>query len=68
MAQTAAPVTTCLCPCILYASCCVGLVVPCLTCHVFAVTILRPLSKTVRFNVLRVMPQGGSSGKGFSGF
>eukprot|EP00197_Chlamydomonas_leiostraca_P003590 CAMPEP_0202859518 /NCGR_PEP_ID=MMETSP1391-20130828/1588_1 /ASSEMBLY_ACC=CAM_ASM_000867 /TAXON_ID=1034604 /ORGANISM="Chlamydomonas leiostraca, Strain SAG 11-49" /LENGTH=156 /DNA_ID=CAMNT_0049538553 /DNA_START=52 /DNA_END=522 /DNA_ORIENTATION=+ len=28
----------------------------------------RPLSKTVRFNVLRVIPQGGSANKGFSGF
>ena len=28
----------------------------------------RPLSKTVRFNVLRVTPQGSSSKKGFTGF
>lgn len=28
----------------------------------------RPLSKTVRFNVLRVIPQGASSKKGFSSF
>lgn len=29
----------------------------------------RPLSKTVRFNVLRVIPAGSSAGKkGFAGF
>ncbi|GLI58731.1 hypothetical protein VaNZ11_000485 [Volvox africanus] len=28
----------------------------------------RPLSKTVRFNVLRVVPQGSSAKKGFSSF
>uniref|UniRef100_A0A7S0UW42 Small ribosomal subunit protein uS17 N-terminal domain-containing protein n=1 Tax=Polytomella parva TaxID=51329 RepID=A0A7S0UW42_9CHLO len=28
----------------------------------------RPLSKTVRFNVLKVVPQGSSSKKGFSSF
>ncbi|EIE18766.1 ribosomal protein S11 component of cytosolic 80S ribosome and 40S small subunit [Coccomyxa subellipsoidea C-169] len=28
----------------------------------------RPLSKTVRFNVLRVIPAGSSSKKGFTGF
>eukprot|EP00892_Ulva_mutabilis_P002894 jgi/Ulvmu1/12605/UM092_0035.1 len=28
----------------------------------------RPLSKTVRFNVLRVIPQGASAKKGFSSF
>jgi hypothetical protein len=31
--------------------------------------VCRPLSKTVRFNVLRVIPAGSSSGKkGFSSF
>lgn len=28
----------------------------------------RPLSKTVRFNVLRVVPSGASGKKGFTGF
>jgi hypothetical protein len=28
----------------------------------------RPLSKTVRFNVLRVIPAGSGDKKGFSGF
>lgn len=28
----------------------------------------RPLSKTVRFNVLRVVPAGSGSKKGFAGF
>lgn len=28
----------------------------------------RPLSKTVRFNVLRVIPSGSSGNKGFSSF
>ncbi len=28
----------------------------------------RPLSKTVRFNVLRVIPAGQSGSKGFTGF
>jgi len=44
---------------------------PCFRCHEGDhVTIgqCRPLSKTVRFNVLRVVPAGSTSKKGFSGF
>ena len=44
---------------------------PAFRCHegdVVTIGQCRPLSKTVRFNVLRVVPAGSSSKKGFSGF
>lgn len=46
---------------------------PCFRCKEGDTVIIgqcRPLSKTVRFNVLRVIPQGSASGgkKGFTGF
>jgi hypothetical protein len=34
----------------------------------FPVVLCRPLSKTVRFNVLRVIPAGSGNKKGFKGF
>lgn len=37
-------------------------------CRPVLATVLRPLSKTVRFNVLRVIPAGASDKKGFSSF
>ena len=44
---------------------------PCFRCNegdTVTVGQCRPLSKTVRFNVLRVIPAGAASKKGFSGF
>lgn len=44
---------------------------PCFRCHEGDIVVLgqcRPLSKTVRFNVLRVIPGSSGSKKGFSGF
>jgi hypothetical protein len=34
----------------------------------FSAVLCRPLSKTVRFNVLRVIPAGSGNKKGFKGF
>jgi small subunit ribosomal protein S11e len=44
---------------------------PCFRCHEGDTVVVgqcRPLSKTVRFNVLRVIPAGSGAKKGFSGF
>lgn len=44
---------------------------PCFRCHEGDTVVIgqcRPLSKTVRFNVLRVIPAGSGAKKGFSGF
>jgi small subunit ribosomal protein S11e len=44
---------------------------PCFRCNegdLVTIGQCRPLSKTVRFNVLRVTPAGAGAKKGFSGF
>ena len=43
-------------------------VLTCTVLHCVVSSLCRPLSKTVRFNVLRVIPAGAGDKKGFSSF